>query len=77
MTTCTHTVLFFMYHKCFFSNSFYYPFSYTLLDSDLSIVLGHSDDVATLKAIQTIVHSMSAVKQAEDPAIKFSYLSSE
>ena len=40
-------------------------------------MLGHSDDVATLKAIQTIVHSMSAVKQTEDPLLKSSYLSSE
>ena len=51
--------------------------SYNLLDSDLSIVLGHSDDVATLKAIQTIVHSMSAVKHTADPVLKSSYLSSE
>ena len=53
------------------------PFSYPLLNSDLSIVLGHSDDVATLKAIQTIARSMSALKQADDQAIKPSYLSSE
>ena len=52
-------------------------FSYPLLDSDLSIVLGHSDDVATLRAIQTIVRSMSALKQTEDQAIKPGYLSSE
>lgn len=52
-----------------------FPVIYTLLDSDLTIVIGHSDDVATLKAIQTIVHSMSAVKQAEDPAVRSSYLS--
>ncbi|XP_020613799.1 neurofibromin-like [Orbicella faveolata] len=52
-----------------------FPVIYNLLDSDLSIVLGHSDDVATLKAIQTIVHSMSAVKQTKDPVLKSSYLS--
>ncbi|CAH3196347.1 unnamed protein product [Porites evermanni] len=52
-----------------------FPVIYPLLDSDLSIVLGHSDDVATLKAIQTIVRSMSALKQADDQAIKPSYLS--
>ncbi|XP_015765754.1 PREDICTED: neurofibromin-like [Acropora digitifera] len=52
-----------------------FPVIYTLLDSDLTIVIGHSDDVTTLKAIQTIVHSMSAVKRAEDPALKSSYLS--
>ena len=40
-------------------------------------MLGHSDDVATLKAIQTIVHSMSAVKLNDDPVMKSSYLSSE
>lgn len=55
----------------------YFFLSYTLLDSDLTIVIGHSDDVTTLKAIQTIVHSMSAVKKAEDPALKSSYLSSK
>lgn len=52
-----------------------FPVIYNLLDSDLSIVLGHSDDVATLKAIQTIVHSMSAVKLNDDPVMKSSYLS--
>ena len=63
--------------ECFNASVRLLLFRYTLLDSDLSIVLGHSDDVATLKAIQTIVHSMSAVKQVEDPAIKSSFLSSE
>ncbi|KAJ7378700.1 Neurofibromin 1 [Desmophyllum pertusum] len=52
-----------------------FPVIYNLLDSDLTIVIGHSDDVATLKAIQTIVHSMSAVKQTDDPVVKSSYLS--
>ena len=53
-----------------------YPFSYPLLDQHLCIVLGHWDDVATLKSVQTIVQSMTAIKNTDDQ-LKPNYLSSK
>jgi hypothetical protein len=40
--------------------------SFYQLDANLGIVLGHSDDVNTLQAIQTIIHSVTAAKPLDD-----------
>ncbi|XP_048582480.1 neurofibromin-like isoform X2 [Nematostella vectensis] len=52
-----------------------FPVIFCQLDSNLGTVLGHSEDLPTLKAVQTIIHSVTAAKDSED-AIRNSYLAS-
>ena len=47
--------------------------SYFQFDAHLGTVLGHSDDVITLQAIQTIVHSVTATKPTAD-SLRHNYL---